>query len=92
MHAPVKQVSSSSNDCPMNLKPVIQTLLEPSSSFYLFVDNHTNVQHLMDSHGLHWENLILEQCQHAICYHIVKGLCASIPVDENLKHSACSDI
>ena len=47
---------------------------------------------LMLSHGLHDRNLNRNECERALCYHILNGLCAAIPADNNLRRSACSDI
>ena len=80
------------DQCLMNLKVVVDSFLEEASINYVFTTDTTQMHELMLSHGLHNRNLNQNECGHALCYHILNGLCAAIPTDNDLKHSACSDI
>jgi hypothetical protein len=46
----------------------------------------------MDTHRLHTQDLSQDQCERALCYHLMSGLCTDIPTNSNLKRNACSDI
>ena len=83
--------ASISDQCPMNLKVVVDSFLEEASINYVFTTDTTQMHELMLSHGLHNRNLNQNECGHALCYHIFNSLCAAIPADNDLKHSTCSD-
>src|ERR1700683_2378024 len=84
--------TSTSDQCPMNLEVVVESFLEEASTNYVFTTDATQMHRLMLSHGLHDHNLNQNECGRALSYHILNGLCAAIPADNDLKRSACSDI
>src|ERR1700683_3386624 len=84
--------ASTSDQCPTNLDVVVDSFLEETSINYVFTTDATQMHKLMLSHGLHDRNLNQNECGRALCYHILNGLCAAIPADNDLKRSACSDI
>ena len=89
---PVQDVPSSSRNCPMNLDLVMQTLFRAGSTSFMFSFEESHLKLLMKAHGLRGEDLSLDLCEQALCYHLMSGLCAAIPADENLRRSACGDI
>jgi len=50
------------------------------------------MRNLMHAHGLHVENLDCTGWEQSLCYRVLHGLCAGIPIDSNLKRNACDDI
>jgi hypothetical protein len=67
-------------------------LTNESSLSYCFVSDDTAMRRLMLAHGLHVDNLDRAGQERSFCYHILHGLCADIPADNNLKRSACDNI
>jgi len=76
----------------MNVARAVHSMSLLSSTAYVFSEDRNNIDDLMHSHGLHPENLSTEQCSKALCFHIMTGLCATVPADCNLKRTACDDI
>ena len=60
----------------MNLDVVIQTFMNEQTPFYLFTTDTCMTRTQMCSHGLHDDNLNRDQCERALCFHILSGLCA----------------
>jgi hypothetical protein len=84
--------ASTSDQCPPKLQAVIDSFVEETLPNYVFSTDTKQMHELMLSHGLHDRNLNRNECERALCYHILNGLCAAIPADNNLRRSACSDI
>jgi hypothetical protein len=84
--------ASGSHECPINLDLIADCFTYESSSSYCFLSDDTAMRSLMLTHGLHVDNLDRTECECSLCYHILCGLCANLPADNNLKRSACDDI
>jgi hypothetical protein len=67
-------------------------LTNESSLLYRFVSDDTAMQRFMLAYGLHVDNLDCAGQEQSLCYHILHGLCADIPTDNNLKRNVCDNI
>ena len=88
--ASINNLPSTSCECPMNLKIIVQGLMLLNSPSYLFSADEKHMQNLMCAHSLYDDVLSRHEWKSALLYHILNGLCASIPADNNLRQRACS--
>ena len=66
--------ASTSDQCPPKLQAVIDSFVEETSPNYVFSTDTKQMHELMLSHGLHDRNLNQNECERALCYHILNGL------------------
>jgi hypothetical protein len=71
----------------MNLDLVVQTLFCVGLTSCMFSLEESQLKLLMNAHGLCGAGLSANLCERALCYHLMSGLCAVIPADENLRCS-----